>query len=155
MTSYRAVMLTAKGGPEVLEVVTLPVAPPGPGEARIAVSATGAGGTDITMRRGSYAYAPPIPFVPGYEIVGRVEAVGPEVTGIAVGQRVAALVGHGGYAEKIVHPARDLVPVPEGLDDGEVVALILNYVTAYQAIHRVASVKAGQTALVTGANGGV
>ena len=155
MSSYRAVMLTQKGGPEVLQVVTLPLVDPGPGEARVAVSATGTGGTDITMRRGRYLYAPPIPFVPGYEIVGRVEAIGPGVTEVAVGQRVAALVGHGGYAEKIVRSARDLVPVPEGLDDGEVVALILNYVTAYQAIHRVGAVKAGQTALVTGANGGV
>jgi NADPH2:quinone reductase len=155
MTNYRAVMLTQRGGPEVLELVELPVTDPGPGEVRVRVLATGAGGTDVTMRRGNYRFAPPIPFVPGYEVVGDVEALGPGVTELQIGQRVAALVVHGGYAEKIVRPAREFVPVPEGLDPGEVVALVLNYVTAYQAIHRVARVKAGDTALVTGASGGV
>jgi len=155
MASYRAVMLTRKGGPEVLEPVELPMTEPGPHEVRVAVRATGAGGTDILMRRGRYGFAPPIPFVPGYEVVGEVELLGEGVSGLRVGQRVAALVVHGGYAEKIVRPASEFVPVPEGLDDAEVVALILNYVTAYQAMHRVARVQAGQTALVTGANGGV
>lgn len=155
MTTYRAVMLSRRGGPEVLVPVELPVQEPGPGEVRLSVRATGAGGTDITMRRGRYLFAPPMPFVPGYEVVGEVEALGEGVEGLRVGQRVAALVGHGGYAEKLVRPAREFVPVPEGLDDGEVAALILNSVTAYQAIHRVARLDAGQTALVTGANGGV
>ncbi len=155
MTTYRAVMLTKKGGPEVLQVVDLPLTSPGPGEARIAVRATGAGGTDVTMRHGNYPYAPPIPFVPGYEVVGDVEALGPGVTDLRVGQRVAALLVHGGYAEKVVRPASDFIPVPSGVDDASAVALILNYVTAYQAIHRSAAVQAGQHALVTGANGGV
>jgi NADPH:quinone reductase-like Zn-dependent oxidoreductase len=155
MTTYQAVMLTKKGGPEVLERVELPLVEPGPGEVRIAVRATGAGGTDITMRRGTYPYAPPIPFVPGYEVVGVVEALGAGVTSLRVGQRVAALLVHGGYAEKLIRRAEEFVPVPEGLDDGEAVALILNYVTAYQAIHRTAKVQPGQHALVTGANGGV
>lgn len=154
-TTYRAVMLTKKGGPEVLQTVELPLTEPGPGEVRVTVRATGAGGTDVTMRRGTYPYAPPIPFVPGYEAVGVVEALGAGVTGLRVGQRVAALLVHGGYAEKLVRPAEEFVPVPDGLDDATAVALILNYVTAYQAIHREAAVKAGQRVLVTGANGGV
>jgi NADPH2:quinone reductase len=153
--SYRAVMLTKKGGPEVLEQVELPVVDPGPDEVRVAVRATAAGGTDVTMRRGSYRFAPALPFVPGYEVVGDVEEVGPSVADLRVGDRVAALVVHGGYAEKIVRPAREFVRVPPGLDDGDVAAMILNYVTAYQAIHRVARALPGQTALVTGANGGV
>ncbi|HEX4335072.1 MAG TPA: zinc-binding dehydrogenase [Polyangiaceae bacterium] len=148
-------MLTGRGGPEVLERVSLPVKAPGTGEVRLRVRATGAGGTDVTMRRGRYAFAPPYPFVPGYEVLGDVEAIGEGVDGVRVGERVAALVVHGGYAEKIVVPARAVVPVPDGLDDGEAIALVLNYVTAYQAIHRTAVVKAGQTALVTGASGGV
>lgn len=153
--TYRAVMLTKKGGPEVLEVVDLPRVTPGVGEVRVTVRATGAGGTDITMRRGTYPYAPKIPFVPGYEAVGVVDAVGDGVTALRVGQRVAALLVHGGYAEELVRPASEFVPVPDGLDDGEVVALILNYVTAWQAMHRTAKVTAGMTALVNGANGGV
>lgn len=148
-------MLTKRGGPETLVPAELPLREPGPGEVRLTVRATGAGGTDITMRRGRYLFAPPLPFVPGYEVVAEVEALGAGVSGLRPGQRVAALVGHGGYAEKIVLPAGELVPVPEHLDDGDVVALILNYVTAYQAIHRVARLRPGQTALVNGANGGV
>jgi NADPH:quinone reductase-like Zn-dependent oxidoreductase len=154
-TTYRAVMLTRRGGPEVLEEVALPLVEPGPGEVRIAVRATGAGATDVLMRRGRYPFAPPIPFVPGYEVVGEVEAVGPEAGGLRVGDRVAALTVHGGYSEKLVRSAKEFVRVPPGLDDAEAVALILNYVTAYQAIHRVARAREGDTALVTGATGGV
>lgn len=153
--TFHATVLTRRGGPEVLEVQELPVPEPGPGEARVRVTASGVGGTDITMRRGTYRFAPPIPFVPGYELVGVVEKVGPAVTGLAVGQKVAALTVHGGYGELAVRRAEELVPVPAGLDDGEVAALILNYVTAYQMIERVARPAPGQLALVTGANGGV
>jgi NADPH2:quinone reductase len=155
MTTYRAVMLTGKGEPDVLRVVDLPLAEPGPGEVRLAVRATGAGGTDIIMRRGFYPYAPKIPFVPGYEVVGDVEALGAGVTNLKVGQRVAGLMIHGGYAEKLVRSAAEFVPVPDGIDDATAVALILNYATAYQAIHRIAKVKKGDSVLVTGANGGV
>jgi NADPH2:quinone reductase len=153
--TYRATVLTRRGGPEVLEVRELPLPEPGPGEARVRVTASGVGATDVSMRRGSYRFAPPIPFVPGYEVVGVVEKLGPGARGLAVGQRVAALTVHGGYGEVVVRRVEELVPVPAGLDDGEVAALILNYVTAYQMIERVARPEPGQTALVTGANGGV
>lgn len=153
--TYRATMLTKKGDPDVLEVVELPLPEPGPGEARVRVTASGVGSTDVTMRRGYYPYAPKLPFVPGYEAVGTVEAVGPGVTDVRVGDRVAALLVHGGYAEVVVRAARDWVRVPAGLDDAEVVALVLNYVTAYQSIHRWAEMRPGQTALVTAAAGGV
>jgi len=153
--TYRASVITRRGGPEVLQVQTLPVPEPGAGEVRVRVRATGVGSTDVLMRRGSYQYAPKIPFAPGYEVVGDVEALGPGVTGLDVGQRVAAITVWGGYGEVVVRPAWDFVPVPEGVDDAEVVALILNYVTAWQMIERVARPKLGQLALVTGANGGV
>ncbi len=155
MATYRAVMLTGKGEPDLLREVELPLVEPGPGEVRLAVRATGAGGTDIIMRRGFYPYAPKIPFVPGYEVVGDVEALGAGVTNLKIGQRVAGLMVHGGYAEKLVRAAVEFVQVPEGVDDATAVALILNYATAYQAIHRIAKVKAGDSVLVTGANGGV
>src|SRR5258707_3864784 len=67
VATMQAVMLTKKGGPEVLEAVELPLPEPGPGEVRVRIRATGVGATDIAMRRGSAAYVPPIPFVPGYE----------------------------------------------------------------------------------------
>jgi NADPH:quinone reductase-like Zn-dependent oxidoreductase len=155
MATYRAVLLTKKGGPEVLETVELEAREPGEHEARIRVLACGVGATDITMRRGYYPFAPKIPFVQGYDVVGTIDAVGAGVNNIAVGDKVCALTVHGGHAELLNREAADFVKVPPGLDDAEVVALILNYATAYQMIHRVARQEAGQTALVTGANGGV
>ncbi len=155
MPMMQAVMLTRKGGPEVLEVVELPMPEPGPGEVRVKVRATGVGATDITMRGGSYPYAPPIPFVPGYESVGIVDAVGSGVTTLKEGDRVCALLVHGGYATYVVRGAEHWIPVPASLGDVEAVALILNYVTAYQMIHRVARLTPGQSALVNAANGGV
>jgi len=155
MATYRAVMLTRKGGPEVLETVELPLRDPEPGEARVRVRACGVGATDVTMRRGYYPFAPKTPFVQGYDVVGDVDAVGAGVTAVAPGDRVAALTVHGGHAEYLYRGADELVKVPPGLDDAELVALILNYATAYQMIHRVAGQRAGESALVTGANGGV
>ena len=151
----QAVMLTKKGGPEVLETVELPLSEPGPGEVRVKVRATGVGATDIAMRRGFYPYSPLIPFVPGYESVGIVDAVGPGVTTLKEGDRVCALLVHGGYATHVVRGAEHWVKVPDGLDDVQAVSLILNYATAYQMIHRVARLQPGQSALVNAANGGV
>jgi NADPH:quinone reductase-like Zn-dependent oxidoreductase len=154
-TTYRASVITRRGGPEVLEVQTLPAPEPRAGEVRVRVRATGVGSTDVMMRRGSYVYAPRVPFVPGYEVVGIVEAMGAGVSELRVGQRVAAITVWGGYGEVVVRGATEFVPVPEACDDAAVVALVLNYVTAWQMIERVAKCAPGQLALVTGANGGV
>ena len=156
--TYRAVMLTRPCAPhalDVLEVVTLPVAEPGPGQLRVRVRAAGVGSTDLIVVGGSYLFAPKIPFVPGYEIAGVVDALGPGVHGFRVGERVASLTVHGGFGELLARDARDFLPIPDGISDRDAAAVILNYVTAYQAIHRVGRVQAGQTALVTGAAGGV
>jgi NADPH:quinone reductase-like Zn-dependent oxidoreductase len=153
--SYRAIRLNGKGGLDQLEEVELPLLPPGPGELRIRVRASGVGFTDIMKRVGAYPYRPAFPFIEGYEVVGDVDAAGDGVTGFAHGQRVCALTVYGAWAEFFTRNADEFVAVPEGLDDGDVVALILNYVTAYQMMHRVAHVQPGETALVTGANGGV
>jgi NADPH:quinone reductase len=155
MTTYRAVQLLGKGGLDRLQEVDLPLEAPKAGELRIRVLASGVGFTDITKRRGSDLFAPPFPFVEGYEVVGEVDAVGDGVAGFAPGQRVCALTVYGAWAEYFTRGSDDFVPVPEHLDDAEVLALILNYVTAYQMIHRTARMRPGQTALVTGANGGV
>jgi NADPH2:quinone reductase len=153
--TYRAVMLTRKGGPEVLQVVELPVENPGARQLRVRIRAAGVGSTDLLMLAGDYRYAPKIPFVPGYEIAGTVEAIGAGVTGFELGQRVAALTVHGGFGELLVREAEHFLPVPEGVSDRDAAAVILNYITAWQMIHRVAKVQSGQTALVTGAAGGV
>jgi len=154
VSTYHAVMMTKKGGPEVLETVELPLRDPEPGELRIRVLGCGIGATDVLMRRGYYPYMPKIPFVQGYDVVGVVDAVGANVGDFKVGDRVCSLSVWGGYAEYMYRSADDFVLVPPGLDDAEVVALILNYATAYQMIYRVAKQKPGETALVTGANGG-
>jgi NADPH:quinone reductase len=153
--TYRAVMLTKKGGPEGLQVVELPIVHPGPGQLRVRVHAAGVGGTDLAMLAGNYMYAPKIPFVPGYEVAGVVDTLGAGVTGFEVGRRVAALTVHGSFAELLVREAEHFLPIPDGVSDRDAAAAILNYVTAWQMIHRVAKVQPGQTALVTGAAGGV
>jgi len=154
-TTYRAVMLTKKGGPEALQIVELPVEPPGPGQLRVRVRAAGVGATDLIMLGGSYMFAPKIPFVPGYEVAAVVDAIGADVRGFEAGQRVAALTVYGGFAELLVRGAEHFLPVPDGVSDRDAAAVILNYVTAWQMIHRVAKVRSDQTALVTGASGGV
>jgi NADPH:quinone reductase len=153
--TYRAVMLTKRGGPEVLEVVELPVEAPGPGQLRIKVRAAGVGSTDLIMLTGGYMYAPKIPFVPGYEVGGVVDAIGAGVTGFELGESVAALTVHGSFAELLTREAEHFLPIPEGVSDRDAAGVILNYVTAWQMIHRVAKVQSGRTALVTGAAGGV
>jgi NADPH:quinone reductase len=155
MATYRAIQLKGKGGLDQLQQVEIPLERPKDGEIRIRVRASGAGFTDITKRTGYYPYRPAFPFVEGYEVVGDVDAMGPGVAGFVLGQRVCALTVYGAWAEYFTRSAEDFVPIPEGLDDAEVVALILNYVTAYQMIHRSAAMQPGQVALVTGANGGV
>ena len=155
-TTYRTTVLTGAGGIERLEVQDLPLPEPGVGEVRVRVRACGVGSTDVgMMRRGSYPFAPKVPFTPGYDIIGDVEAVGLGVRFPPAGQRVAALTVHGGFGEVVVRPAHQFVPVPSDLDDAAAAALVLNYVSAFQMVTRVARARPGQTALVTGANGGV
>jgi NADPH:quinone reductase len=153
--TYRAVMLPVKGGPDVLQVVELPVEPPGAGQLRVRVRAAGVGATDLLVLSGTYMFAPKIPLVPGYEAVGVVDAIGPGVSGFQVGQRVAALTVYGAFAELLVREAEHFLPIPDGVPDRDAAAVILNFITAWQMIHRTAKVQSSQTALVTGAAGGV
>lgn len=152
---YKSVVVTKRGGPEVLQVIEKKLRPPAPKEARIKVLATGVGRTDINYRYGLSPFAPKVPFVPGYEIMGIVDAIGDSVTKVAVGDRVAALTGHGGYSEMIYLEQEHLVPVPQSMDPAEVVTVVLNYVSAYQMLHRAAKVKAGDKVLINGASGGM
>ena len=151
----KCVVLSRKGGPERLLAADQDVAEPGPGQVRIRVRYCGVGFTDVIMRLGYYPYAPKIPFVPGYEVVGVVDAIGPGGRGFSKGDRVAALTVTGGYSECMLVNQDDLVRVPEGVEDAEAAAVILNYVTAYQMLHRAAAVRPGERVLYTGASGGV
>ena len=106
-------------------------------------------------REGIHPETPPVPFTPGWDLVGVVDRLGDGVSGIEPGQIVAAMPIHGAYAEFVCLPQRELVPVPSGLDAAEAVSLVLNYITAYQMMYRSAKVKPGQRALIHGAAGGV
>lgn len=156
-TAFRQVVITAFGGPDVLELVEQTTLPqPGPGEARIRVLAAGVSYTDTMIRRGVYpGIDDELPYPPGYDLVGIVEAIGDGVTGVSVGQRVADLSVWGAYSDYVVRPADGLVAVPPGVDSAEAVSLVLSYMTAYQMMYRVADVKAGETILIHGASGGV
>jgi NADPH2:quinone reductase len=151
MTVMQVVMPHA-GGPEVLEFQRRELPTPGPDEVRVRIEATGVAFAEVQMLRGRYYAQPKFPFVPGYDLVGVVEAAGP---GVSVKGRVATMTRTGAWAESVVLPAKHLVPVPDEVDPAEAVALVTNGVTAYQMLHRVARVPAGRTIVVHGAAGGV
>ncbi len=152
---YKSVIVTKRGGPEVLQVIENDLRAPSAGEARIKILATPVCLPDVQARYGRTPFAPKIPFVPGYAIIGVVDAIGEGVTNAAVGDRVAALTVSGGYAEYIFLGQEELIPVPVTLDPAEAMTLILNYVVAYQVLHRRARVKVGDKVLIIGASGGV
>src|SRR5438093_9018524 len=135
------------GGPEVLELAEQATIPdPGPGEVRIKVLAAGTGFTDTFIRRGRYPdFKGPLPFTPGYDLVGVVEEAGPGVPAQLAGQLVADLCVVGGYAQYAIRPARFLVPVPDGVDPAEAVCIPLAYLTAYQMLTRYRRLPRGAT----------
>ncbi|HEX5075684.1 MAG TPA: medium chain dehydrogenase/reductase family protein [Gemmatimonadaceae bacterium] len=143
------------GGPDELRAVEEECPEPKHGEVRVRVLAAGVSLPDVMMREGIHPETPPVPFTPGWDLVGTVDRLGDGVSGIDVGQIVAALPIRGAYTEFICLPQRELVPVPPGLDAAEAVSLVLNYITAYQMLHRTAKVRPGQRVLIHGASGGV
>jgi NADPH:quinone reductase-like Zn-dependent oxidoreductase len=152
---YKSIVVTARGGPEFLKVVEDDLRPPNPGEVRIKILATPVCRDDVAVRVGNRPFLAKVPYVPGYSTLGVADAVGEGVSEFAAGDRVAALTQFGGYAEFIYLDVENLVHVPTTLDPAEAAALILNYLVAYQVLHRVAKVKPGDTALIIGASGGV
>jgi NADPH2:quinone reductase len=155
--SYKKVVITKFGGPEVLKVVDEnPLPAPQKGEVRIKVLATSACFTDTMVRKGIYfGVKQKPPFAPGYDVVGLVDELGEGVVNLRKGQRVAELTVIGAYSEYLCLPAVNCVPVPDGVDSSEAVSLVLGYVTAYQMLHRVAKIKRGNRILVHGASGAV
>lgn len=151
----RRALVTAYGGPDVIRLDTAKTPDPGPGEVCVRTETSGIAFADLLMREGLYPGGLKPPYVPGYDLVGRIDAVGEGVTTPSVGDRVAALSVWGANAERVVLSAENLVPVPEGLDAAEAVSLVLNYTTAYQMLHRVAKVQPGERILVHGGAGGV
>ena len=152
---HTRIIVTHYGGPDALRVAEEECPEPKDGEVRVRVLASGVSMPDIMAREGIHPETPPVPYTPGWDLVGEVDRLGSGVSGIEPGQIVAAMPIHGAYAEFVCLPQRELVPVPPGLDAAEAVSLILNYITAYQMLHRSAKVKPGQRVLFHGASGGV
>ena len=152
---YRRIIVAHYGGPEALQVVEEDCPEPKNGEVRVRVLAAGVSLPDLMMREGLHPETPSVPFTPGWDLIGMVDRLGAGISGIEPGVIVAALPISGAYAEFVCLPQRELVPVPPGLDAAEAVSLVLNYVTAYQMLHRSTKIRAGQTVLIHGAAGGV
>jgi NADPH:quinone reductase-like Zn-dependent oxidoreductase len=152
---HTRIIVTHYGGPDALEVVEEQCPEPKKGEVRVKVRAAGVSLPDVMAREGVHPETPRVPYTPGWDLVGVVDRLGDGVSGLEPGQTVAALPIHGAYAEFVCLPAGELVPVPPGLDPAEAVSLILNYVTAYQMLHRTTKVSPGQRVLIHGAAGGV
>jgi NADPH:quinone reductase len=152
---HNRIIVTHYGGPDALQVVEEECPEPKAGEVRVKVHAAGVSLPDVMAREGIHPETPRVPFTPGWDLVGEVDRLGSGVSGIETGQIVAAMPIHGAYAEFVCLPQRELVPVPSGLDAAEAVSIVLNYVTAYQMLHRSAKVKPGQRVLIHGAAGGV
>lgn len=148
-------LLPGKVAPSGLRSVRRTLPGPAAGQALVRVESTAVSFAESAMRRGRYYGQPQFPFVPGYDLVGVVDAVGTGVDPALLGRRVAALTKTGGWATAVLLSAADLVEVPDGIDPHEAETLIVNGLTAYQMLHRSAKVRAGQTVLVTGAAGGV
>jgi NADPH2:quinone reductase len=152
---HTRIIVTHYGGPEALRVVEEECPEPKHGEVRVRVLAAGVSYADLLMREGVHPETPPLPFTPGWDLIGVVDRLGAGISEIEPGQMVAALPISGAYAEFVCLPQRELVPVPSGLDAAEAVCLVLVYVTAYQMLHRSAKVRPGQRVLIHGAAGGV
>jgi NADPH2:quinone reductase len=149
----RAIRVHETGGPEVLRLEELALPEPGPGQVRVKVAATGLNYIETYQRTGLYKMQ--LPFTPGGEFAGSVDALGPDVRGWAVGDVVATASGSGGYAEYALAPADKLVRVPEGVDPKLAAAVLLQGMTAHYLVHSTYPLKAGESCVVTAAAGGV
>jgi len=142
----RAIQMSEYGGPEVLELVELPVPQPGDGEVLVRVSRAGLNFADTHRRTNTYIAKDELPLVPGLEVAGVREDTG---------ERVVALCGSGGYAEYATAPAALTFPIPDGVEDATALALVLQGLTAWHLYRTSAHVGAGETVVVHAAAGGV
>ena len=155
MARNRKVLITEFGGEEKLAIVEDDISEPAPEQVQVAVEYSVVCGSDVNMRRGTYPFQKKAPLTPGYSIVGKVRVNGAGCAKFQAGDRVACLTKYDGQAELINLPERFLVPVPDGADPKLAVVLVLDWVTAYQMLHRAARVKSGQRIFVHGLSGAV
>lgn len=154
----RAIEITAYGGPEVLRETQRPDPLPAAGELLIRVTASGVNRPDVLQRKGLYPMPPGVSDLPGLEVAGTVLSGSPEdlaVAGVSVGDRVCALVAGGGYAERCVAPAGQVLPVPAGLSDVEAASLPETFFTVWQNVFHISGLVAGEWLLVQGGSSGI
>lgn len=149
----RAMRLHVLGESLTLDDIEAPA--PGPGQVRLRLEACGVNFADTLMIKGRYQEKPELPFAPGMEVCGVVEALGEGVSSPALGTRVAALIGSGGFSEAALAPAAACVPVPEAMTSAEAAAFLIAYGTSHVALDHRARLKPGERLLVLGAAGGV
>ena len=151
----KAIQCVEWGPPDKLVLADLPLPEPGPGQVRIRIAAAGVNFPDALIVQKKYQLQPKLPFVPGTEVAGTVDAVGADVQHLKAGDRVIALVGVGGFAEYVCAPAALGVAIPDGVSDDVAAAFTLTYATSHHALFDRGQLKAGETLLVLGAGGGV
>jgi NADPH:quinone reductase-like Zn-dependent oxidoreductase len=151
----KAITITSNSGPDALQLQDAPEPSPKDGEAIVRVRAAGVNFADTLMTKGLYYGAPPLPFVPGYELAGEIERVGTGVKGLKEGDRVFSAVPFGGYAEKVAVAVEKLLPIPRGRSFEEAAALPVNYMTAYHALYVLANLRPSSSVLIHAAAGGV
>ncbi len=149
----KAIQIKQPGGPEALQLAEIPTPAPKPNEALVKVNAVGVNFIDVYQREGRYTV--PLPFIAGQEGAGVVQAVGPGVSSLNVGDRVAWSSLQGAYAEYFAGPANRLIPIPKEVDDRQAAAAMLQGMTAHYLTHDSFPLKKGQTAMVHAAAGGV
>jgi NADPH:quinone reductase len=151
----RAAVCATHGPPEVVELSELPSPTPGAGQVRVQVGAAAVNFPDVLIVANEYQVKVPTPFVPGSELAGVVAEVGPDVDGVAVGDRVFGTLLVGAFAEEAVVPATSVTPIPDGVDDGTAAAFGVAHRTAYHVLRSVARAQPGEEVVVLGAGGGV
>src|SRR5215212_11973700 len=151
----KALVITENGPPDVMRVEEWPDPEPGAGEVRIRVHAAGVNFADLLARVGLYPEAPKPPCVVGFEVAGDVDALGHEVEGLEIGQRVMGACRFGGYAQLALARASTVVPLPDGWSYAEGAAMPVTYSTAYAGLVRFGGLRAGERVLIQAAAGGV
>jgi NADPH:quinone reductase len=150
----RVAQFSEFGGPQALRLEEVASPAPGPDDVLIKVTAVGLNFFDTLLLRNKYQMSPPLPFSPGAEIAGTVEALGGNVQEFRLGQRVAAFIGGNGCREQVVTKAKNVVPVPEGVSDEVAAGITITYGTALHGLQDRGVLKAGETVAVLGAAGG-
>ncbi len=155
MSKMKKVVITEFGDESKLTIVEADLSEPGAGELQLAVEYSIVSGSDVNMRRGTHPFQKKAPLTPGYSVLGKVRVNGKGCSKFKVGDLVVCLSKYEGQAELINLPERFLVRVPEGVDLKAAVALVLDWVTAYQMLHHAAHIRSGQKIFVHGLSGAV